>query len=582
MVSVQATFCATLVDEWVGAGLRHAVVCPGSRSTPMALALAARGEVSIHVRLDERGAGFFAVGLAGASGVPVVVLTTSGTASAELHPSVVEAHHGRVPLIACTADRPPELHHVGAPQTIEQGSLFGPAVRWSCDPGVAEISAAPTWRHLARRAWIEAARGPLGPGPVHLNLAFREPLIGEPGELPDVVGPPARSVLADPLAPPAGPGGLGVDLAGWPAMRGIVVAGAGCGPPAAVHAVCRYLGWPLLADPRSGCRRPSPLVVAAADALTRSASFRRVFQPEIVLLLGSPWASKALAAFLSETAAAGRPVVAIDPWWQWVDPDRIVTSTVRAAPEAWLAAAGTALSAPPAAPRPVGWVEGWRDCETAAQQAIDSVLADGPDRLSEPLLARHLLSLLPSGARMMVSSSMPVRTLEWFAPVMEEPPPVRANRGANGIDGVSSTAQGAAAAGDGPVVGLLGDLAFFHDVSSLVRPAGSEPANGCTLLVVDNGGGGIFNFLPQAGVLSARRFEQLFGTPQVSDVADVAGGFGLDVADVGTLDELRSAMAAVGSNWLGVVRARVVDRQANVALHQRLHSAVGQAVAALL
>src|SRR3984957_11313672 len=187
MVSVQATFAATLVDEWARGGVTDAVICPGSRSTPMALALAAR--LRVHVRLDERSAGFFALGLSMANGGPTVICVTSGTAAAELHAAVVEAHQGRVPLIVCTADRPPELHHVGASQTIDQVGLFTTSTRWACDPGVPDASVARTWRPLAARAVAEALDGPFGPGPVHLNLAFRDPLVGEPGPLPPGRGP---------------------------------------------------------------------------------------------------------------------------------------------------------------------------------------------------------------------------------------------------------------------------------------------------------------------------------------------------------------------------------------------------------
>ncbi|HUA95990.1 MAG TPA: thiamine pyrophosphate-binding protein, partial [Acidimicrobiales bacterium] len=183
-MSVQATFAATLVDEWIRGGVTDAVLCPGSRSTPLALALASRPELRLHVRLDERGAGFFALGLGMATERPAPVCTTSGTAAAELHPAVMEAHHGGVPLLACTADRPPELHHVGAPQTVDQSRLYGTAVRWSCEPGVPEAEAAWTWRALAARSVAEACGGPRPPGPVHLNLAFREPLAGEADTLP--------------------------------------------------------------------------------------------------------------------------------------------------------------------------------------------------------------------------------------------------------------------------------------------------------------------------------------------------------------------------------------------------------------
>lgn len=568
-MSVQATFAAILVDEWVRAGITDAVVCPGSRSTPLALALASRPELRVHVRLDERGAGFYAIGLALATGRPAPVCTTSGTAAVELHPAVVEAHHGRVPMIACTADRPPELHHVGAPQTVEQVGLFGGAVRWACDPGVPDASAAGTWRALAARALAEAGDGPLGPGPVHLNLAFRDPLVGEPGDLPPGrpggapwhAGPPAAGAVVDPGSPPG--------------SRGIVVAGRGCGPPERVLALAEHLGWPVLADPRSGCRVAHPSVVAAADALCRQADLRAALRPDTVLLLGAPWASAALSTLVVEAAGAGARVIAVDRWWAWTDPGRAVTEIHRGDPGAWLAAASERW------PGGVddGWGARWRSAEATAQRAIDTVLAVEGDALSEPSLARTVLGAVPPGATVVASSSMPVRDLEWFAPPMADPPRVVANRGANGIDGVSSTAQGVAAAGRGPVVAVLGDLAFLHDVSSLARPAtvaGGE-ASGCTLVVVDNGGGGIFDFLPQASAVDPVTFDRLFGTPQATDVASVARGFGLEVVEVGAAGELAAALRAPGD--LRVVHARVPDRAANVALHERIHEAVASAAA---
>jgi len=569
--SVQATFAATLVDEWIRSGVTDAVVCPGSRSTPLALALAARSELRLHVRLDERGAGFFAVGLGLATGRPALVCTTSGTAAVELHPAVVEAYHAGVPLIACTADRPPELHHVGAPQTIEQADLFGGAVRWSCEPGVPVAETASTWRSLAARAVAEACDGPFGPGPVHLNLAFRDPLVAEPGALPP----------SGPLGARDGPDRTsqerGQPIVALSGMEGIVVAGQGCGPPGDVLALAELLGWPVLADPRSGCRVSHPCVVAAADALARSPEVRRALRPDAVLMLGAPWASKALAGLLAEAARSGARVIAVDPWWRWVDPDRIVSETYRVDPGAWLAAA---LEHADAAGD--GWLAQWQAAEVAAQGAIEEVLTDYADRrggvLSEPDLFRRLLPMLPSDAQVVVASSMPVRELEWFAPAMADPPRVLANRGVNGIDGISSTAQGVAAAGQSPVVGVLGDLAFLHDVSSLVRPSGPRPATSCTLVVVDNGGGGIFNFLPQAAMLDPDRFELLFGTPQAPDVSEVARGFGLEVADANTPGELEDALeAAVGNGRLSVVRARVPGRKENVALHDRIHAAVARA-----
>lgn len=568
--SAQVTFAATLVDEWLRAGVTEAVVCPGSRSTPLALALAGRRELRVHVRLDERGAGFFAVGLALATGRATVICVTSGTAAAELHPAVVEAHHARVPLVVCTADRPPELQRVGAPQTIEQRGLYGTAVRWACDPGVPAPETEGTWRSLGARAVAEATVGPLGPGPVHLNLPFREPLGGEPGPLPPgrPGGAPfhrvqAETVIASRLD----------EVAQWPARRGVILAGAGCGPPDAVLGVAERLGWPVLADPRSGCRLAHPHVVAAADAIARATADH--LRPEIVLRLGASWASKSLGSLL-----AGADVVMVDPWWRWEDPDRTAAVVHRADPAALLLGAAAAIDALPGAPAASpGWLSAWQTAERAAQRAIDEVLSD--EGVSEPAVARGLYSHLPPGTTVVVASSMPVRDLEWFAPAVVAPPAVLANRGANGIDGVCSTALGVAAAGRGPVVALVGDLAFFHDLSALVAPAAGGHAGSCAIVVIDNGGGGIFEFLPQAGSVARETFELVFGTPQAPDVVSAAAGLGVATADVGTPHDLQGALrAAVGRPGVSVVRVRAPARTENVAVHDRIHAAVAKAVAA--
>jgi len=544
-MSVQATFAATLVDEWVHAGVTDAVICPGSRSTPLALALAAR--LRVHVRLDERSAGFFALGLAMATERPAIVCTTSGTAVAELHPALVEAHHGRVPLLACTADRPPELHHVGAPQTIEQAGIFPGITRWAYDPGVADDSDPRLWRRWASRAYAEATQGPFGPGPVHLNLPFREPLVGEPGDLPGGDRPVVSSLAA------GGPH-ITTPLGG----RGVIVAGGrACGDPELVVQLGEALGWPVVADPRSRCRLPG--TIAAADSIVRA----DVEGPETVVLLGAPWLSKALGAYIERAAGSGARVVAVDPWWQWVDPSNIVGEIHRAQPDAWLRSALQGVIA-----CDVEWLREWRGREAEAQKAIDAVLGD---LLCEPAVARRLFGLAAEeSAVLMASASMPMRDLEWYAPAVERPPAVMANRGANGIDGVVSTALGLASTGR-RTYALLGDLAFLHDVSGLVN----LPDVPCTLVVVDNAGGGIFSFLPQAHAVEDRRFEQIFGTPPTSDVGEVARGFGLPVVDVTRMSELGEACRATPPV---LVRVHVPDRRENVAIHERLHRAVAVAV----
>lgn len=583
--SVQATFAATLVDEWVAGGMTDAVVCPGSRSTPLALALDACTGMSVHVRLDERGAGFYAIGLARATGRAVVVCTTSGTAAAELHPAVVEAHYSRVGLVVCTADRPVELHDVGAPQTISQSDLFGSAVRWSAEPGVPHAAASGTWRSLAARALAEALRGPYGPGPVHLNLAFDDPLTGDPGPLPPgrPSGRPASRVVGG-----AGPAQPQV-VDGWVGRRGLIVAGAGCGGPGAVMPLADRLGWPVLADPGSSCRVARPGVVAAADALARTQAVRASLIPDVVLLLGELWVSKALGELIAAAADRGAEVVSVDPWWRWSDPDRVVCEVQRAEVDPWLKGAFESLASSVgrgADRRPPGWRARWQEAEAAAQHAIDHVLAKDTathgDRLSEPAVARSICRFAPAGATVVVASSMPLRDLEWFSPPLDHEVRVLANRGANGIDGVCATAFGTAASGHGHVIGLVGDLAFFHDVSSLFGPSGWAENLACTLVVLDNDGGGIFSFLPQAATVQPARFETLFGTPQSVDVAEVARGFRLAVADAGTPSELDAALtAAVSAQGLHVVRVRVPGRTENVAIHDEIHAAVADATSRL-
>jgi 2-succinyl-5-enolpyruvyl-6-hydroxy-3-cyclohexene-1-carboxylate synthase len=557
MVSVQATFAATLVDEWVHAGVTDAVICPGSRSTPLALALAAR--LDVHVRLDERSAAFFALGLSMATGRPTIICVTSGTAAAELHPAVVEAHQGRVPLIVCTADRPPELHHVGAPQTIDQVGLFTTSTRWTCDPGVPEESQRRSWRPLASRAIAEAQTGPLGPGPVHLNLAFRDPLVGEAGPLPSRPGPASVAATA-----------LTVSLEAPLSGRGMIIAGANAtDDPARILLLGARLGWPILADPRSRCRVPG--TIAAADAIVRAPG--RPDLPSTVVLLGAPWLSKALGDYVAQAAAHGARVISVDPWWQWTDPTVVVSEFHHVQGDSWIGAALDRATTSTASSIDLEWLEKWQAHESAAQSAIDRTLGQ---ELSEPLVARVTARHASADdAVLMVSASMPMRDLEWFAPTLEAPPTVMANRGANGIDGVVSTAVGIAASGRRTIV-LLGDLAFLHDVSGLVN----LPQVPCTFIVLDNGGGGIFSFLPQASALDHDRFELLFGTPPVTDVSNVARGFGLEVREVTTRAQLEAALdATAASASPSVVRVTVGGREGNAAFHDAINEAVSDALA---
>jgi 2-succinyl-5-enolpyruvyl-6-hydroxy-3-cyclohexene-1-carboxylate synthase len=551
-VSVQATFSATLVDEWVGLGVTDAVICAGSRSTPLALPLADR--LRVHVRLDERSGAFFALGLAMATGRPTVICVTSGTAAAELHPAVIEAHHAGVPLIVCTADRPPELHDTGAPQSVDQNGLFAAAVRWSFSPGVPVEGQEAAWRPLAVRAFEEAVHGASGPGPVHLNLEFREPLVGTAEPLPARQGP--KVVVGDGRA-----GAAPVDLTPLRG-RGMIIAG---GPwsqradAAGVAGLAATLGWPVLADPLSGGRLDGS--IAAADAIVRT----EPPLPECIVLFGMPWLSRALGSYISRAADAGARIIVVDPWRLWADPLRVATEFHQCNVDRWLDAAIAT-----AAPSDPQWLDSWRDREAKAQKAIAEVL--GTD-VSEPLVAREVhRHVTRSGATLVAAASMPIRDLEWYAETSATPPRVLANRGVNGIDGVVSTALGIAASGsmEGTrTVALMGDLTFLHDVSGLVN----LPEVPCTFVVLDNGGGGIFSFLPQAATVDPMVFEQLFGTPPTSDLGAVARGFGLPVQEIAELSQLESVLAAPASSP-SLIRVKVPGRPENVALHEAVNQAV--------
>ena len=556
-----ASFCATLVDEWARAGATAAFVAPGSRSTPLALALADDRRMRLQVFHDERAAAFAALGHALATGHPSVVACTSGTAAAHFHAAVIEADLAGVPLIVCTADRPPELWDVGAPQTITQRRLYGDAVRFYAEPGVAVAETRSSWRSLAARAVAEARGSTGGPGPVHLNLGFRDPLVADPAPLPP--GRPGGAPWHDDLRPrtqPA-PGDAGVGEL-WNRIRGldgVLIAGNGTSDPASVLALGRALGWPVLADHRSGCRAEGQ-AVAHADPLLRSGRFARAARPDVVVRFGQPLASKVVGQWL---AGLDADIVAALPPGAWIDPERAATVLLA---EAGLARA--LLAEVPADYRPSTSADRWARADALAAEAITTELG-AIDGVTEPGIARTVVERIPSGSSLLVASSMPVRDVEWFGPNRRDIR-VYANRGANGIDGLVATATGIALTGS-PTTLLIGDVALLHDSSALAGLRDRPVA--LTIVVIDNDGGGIFSFLPQATEVAADRFERLFGTPHGTDLAALGRAHGLDV------EPWPAASLEPGKPRLVVANT---DRAANVAVHERLNRAVVTAVEAAL
>ena len=554
---VQVTCCATFVDEWMRRGMRHAVVAPGSRSTPMALALAERADLEVHVAHDERTAAFIALGIGLATGSPAALLCTSGTAATHFHAAVVEADLAGVPMLVLTADRPPELHGIGAPQTIDQQHLYGDAVRLFVDAGVPDGAARGRWRADAAAWWLAAVGADAGP--VHVNLPFCEPLVGRIGDLP--VAQSSEAVDGDewflsPLEPEE-------TLSLLDCPRGVIVAGRGIDDPQAVAVLAESLGWPVLADPRSGCRSLAQ-AVCAFDPLLRHPRFAADHRPDVVVHLGEPPASKVLGQWL---LGSGATHVQVHPQRRTIDPLGMIAHRVHGEVSVWVGALQSAANWPVRAASSSPWMARWQHAERAAQQVLAAALDADDSPATEPAVGRALGSI---GGSLVVSSSMPVRDVEWFGAASTTA--VFSNRGANGIDGVIASAIGIAAGSSAPTVLLIGDVAFCHDQSSLT--ALRQRQLPLTIVVVDNDGGGIFSFLPQASTLGAERFEQLFGTPHGTDVAMVAAAHGLRAVDVDTVGALR---AAVADPAVQVVRVRS-ERVRNVADHDALYRAVGAAL----
>jgi 2-succinyl-5-enolpyruvyl-6-hydroxy-3-cyclohexene-1-carboxylate synthase len=535
---VQATFAATLFDEWIRSGLREVVVGPGSRSTPLALAAAERGELTLHVRIDERSAAFFALGRALATTRPVAIVVTSGTAAAELHAAVCEADQANVPLLVLTADRPPELHGVGAPQTIDQRELYGPAVRLYEEPGVARADAAWSWRALASQVWFAASGATGSPGPVHLNAAFVEPLLGATLDLPPGRVNGAAWRTNDETASPAAT----LDVNG---ARVICVVGAGVNE--GIIATCRDLDWVVFGDATARG------TLAYFDPLLRDDDFAAAQRPDLVVRMGGIPASKVLAERLREWDT---PVVALLGSGAVADPDGLVSRWLEGVPLRDVASMRADSS----------YATTWFAASNSVGEYLRSLESDH-DELNEPMVARSVVELSgENNASLIVGSSMPVRDVEWWAGARRSP--TYANRGANGIDGVVSTVLGVCAGAKG--IGLLGDLTMLHDVSGFVDGLGAAQGT-CVLVVNDNGGGGIFSFLPQAQALGPERFEQLFGTPRHHDLEGVARAFGHRACSVRTRSELRSAVQqALTEPGVSVVVAKVPSRERNVEIHDDL------------
>jgi 2-succinyl-5-enolpyruvyl-6-hydroxy-3-cyclohexene-1-carboxylate synthase len=576
-VNPATAFGTAFTDELVRCGLREVVLAPGSRSTPLAMAFFGaerQRRLRLHVRIDERSASFTALGLAKASRRPVAILCTSGTAAANFHPAVIEADESGVPLLVLTADRPPELRGIGANQAIDQIKLYGNAVRWFCEAGLPEArpGAVSYWRSLACQAWAHAAGRAGGmPGPVHLNLPLREPLVpgaGREGEWPEALdgrpdGQPwtrfaPRRTAGDELELP------------W-TERGAVVCGDGDYDALALVELAGQAGWPVLAEPSSGARR-GPNALAAYQHLLATPEFITAHQPDLIVSAGRPGLSRGQLAFLGGRSARRHVVIAQGPG-RWADPPRAATDVV---PAVRLAGAPGSSGGAPGSPQGTqasAWLAGWRRADEAARRAVNAVL-DDDDSLTEPRLARDLGAALPEGALLWMGSSLPVRDID-FNLFPRSDIRVLTNRGTSGIDGTTSAAIGAALAHDGPAFALIGDLTFLHDAAGLTLGL-REPRPDLCVIVVNNDGGGIFSTLEQAAFPDS--FERLFGTPHGAGLHHLAAAFGVPYQHLEQPGDLTKALQGTG---LRMIEVRT-QREAGAALRARLRQVAAEAIRSVL
>jgi 2-succinyl-5-enolpyruvyl-6-hydroxy-3-cyclohexene-1-carboxylate synthase len=572
----QHILLGAFVDELARCGIEHACTSPGSRSTPLVLPLVRDERITCWSHIDERSAGFFALGLAKASGRPVALVCTSGTAAANYAPAVHEAREAGVPLLVLTADRPPELREVGAGQAIDQVHLYGHAPKWFFEVGShAATGDRVRWmRTLACRAVWTALDA--RPGVVHLNFGLRDPLVPPAGTPAPPPGRPGSQPWLVRGMPPESPAATALELLGFirERGRGVVVVGRHEGHAPVGVAVERFasaIGWPVLGDPLGGARR-GPSAIAHYDGILRRPT--GALAPDIVVRIGDLPTSKPLRAWLASLADV--PQIAFEPAGVWHDPDGVLCAVLAGDPSSALMALtrGALDPEPPEppflpsdrlVPADADWLGAWRSADAASELAIEATLRDG---LSEPRVARELGATLPSDATLVVGSSMPVRDVETFWPVRRDPPRVLGNRGANGIDGTISTALGVAATGRRTVL-LAGDVTLLHDIGGLL--AASRHGLAVTIVVVNNDGGGIFEFLPVSGEGDA--YTEHVATPHARDLRHAAALYDCDHVRPDSLEAFRNALrAALASSRTTIVEVRT-DRRENLELHRRVWSA---------
>lgn len=569
-----------IVDELVRCGVTDVVLAPGSRSTPIALALAAaeaRGDLMLHVRLDERSAAYCALGISRVNGIPAVVVTTSGTAAVNLHPAVVEADESSVPLVLLTADRPPRLRDVGANQTIHQATVFGSDVRLALDlsPAVREAGQVRYWRSSVARA-VAVSTDALRPGPVHLNVAFDEPLVptdddawieeldGRPDGRPWTADARLVAGMSTPLDDVLG---ALLDEPVVPA-RGLIVLGDHQDPEAIelIDELAEALGWPVVSEPTgngAGCTTS----LSHAPLLLADDAFADAHVPDLVITVGRVGLNRSVLRMISRADLH----LAVDTRREWSDPTRsadIVLATVPLPPEE--------------SEYDEDWLESWQRADVLAAAAVETALASDDDVLTGMHVARVTAALVPDGGLLFLGASWPVRHVGSFAANTVQDAVILGNRGTSGIDGCVSTAWGAAGAlqrnGGAGAIALMGDQTFLYDTNGLLAPADEERPD-LVIVVSDNDGGGIFSSLEQGSAVPPSMFERVFGNPLGIDLVELADSLSTPAVAVDSLSDLEQAIDdALGAGGVRIVVARTCDRAAEAAMLDSVQNAVSSAL----
>ncbi len=570
-------YIAAFVAELVKSGVEDVVVSPGSRSTPMAMVMAEHPELRVHIHVDERSAAFFALGIAKASQKPAALLCTSGTAAANYYPAIVEANYSRVPLVVLTADRPHELRDVGAPQAIDQIHLYGKNVKWFVEMAPPENTAEMLRyaRTVCARAASMAQRSPAGP--VHLNFPFREPLVPQLDRA-DLF---ELSERADGFVN-IKPGQLGLREEEYREIaeslnetsRGIIV----CGPlekvdfPEAVIQLAKKLNYPIIADPLSQLRsgmHDGSWIIDTYDSFLKNEDAKKALKPDVMIRFGAMPVSKPLTIFMKENSDARQLIV--DGGGGWRDPALLSTEMVHCDETQFCESLTPSINAG----KDNQYFSLWKEINHLTRSRLADI--NEVDELSEGKLFYQLSEMLPEGSTLFVGNSMPIRDLDTFFHFNEKNIRVMANRGANGIDGTVSTALGAGTLSQ-PLYLVLGDLTFFHDLNGLI--ASKLYGIDINILLINNNGGGIFSFLPQAN--HPKNFEKLFGTPLDLEFGHAITMYGGKYDLISNWEHFISTFKQnTDAKGLKVMEI-TTNRDKNLTEHRELWNSVSQEISRLL